>query len=79
MRSTALIALSAATGALAHPHHGGRGWVSAELIRLLSEPDHLAMILAPLLAGLAWIGRRAWLARVRERAARQGGGQSEPD
>lgn len=77
MHRAALIALLAATEALAHPDHGGRAWISADLMHLLSEPDHLAMIIAPLVAGLAWIGRRVWLARLRERAARQGRSRSE--
>ena len=50
--------------ALAHPNHGTGGWLSAALSHLLSEPDHLALILAPLVIGVAWIARRAMRARA---------------
>jgi hypothetical protein len=58
MPRAGLIMLFLAGEALAHPDHGGSGWVSAALSHLLSEPDHLAMILAPL-AIAAWLGWRA--------------------
>jgi hydrogenase/urease accessory protein HupE len=49
--------------ALAHPGHGSGGWLSASLQHLLSEPDHLAALLGPLVAG---VGVVAWrLARRR--------------
>ncbi len=57
-RATLILFLSAGE-ALAHPGHGTGGWLSAELLHLLSEPDHLAMILAPLVVGLVWIAWRA--------------------
>jgi hydrogenase/urease accessory protein HupE len=45
--------------ALAHPDHGSGGWLSAALSHLLSEPDHLAVVLAPLVViGLIWGLRR---------------------
>jgi hydrogenase/urease accessory protein HupE len=53
--------------ALAHPDHGSGGWLSAALSHLLSEPDHLAMILAPLVLGLAWLARRVVTLRLKRR------------
>jgi hydrogenase/urease accessory protein HupE len=45
--------------ALAHPDHGSGGWLSAAISHLLSEPDHLAVVLAPLVViGLIWGLRR---------------------
>jgi hydrogenase/urease accessory protein HupE len=67
MRRAILILLVCTSEALAHPDHGGRGWLSAQLSHLLSEPDHLAMILAPLVVGLAWIARRAGKTRAMRR------------
>jgi hypothetical protein len=58
MRRVGLITLFFAGEALAHPGHGASGWVSAALSHLLSEPDHLALILAPL-AIAAWLAWRA--------------------
>jgi len=57
MRRAGLIMLFFAGEALAHPDHGSGGWVSAALSHLLSEPDHLAMILAPL-GVVAWVAWR---------------------
>ena len=57
MHRASLILFFYAGGALAHPDHGAGGWISAELLHLLSEPDHLAMILAPLVLGVIWIAR----------------------
>jgi hypothetical protein len=56
MHRVGLILLVFAGEALAHPDHGSGGWLSATLSHLLSEPDHLAMMLAPLALGayLAW-------------------------
>ena len=69
MHRAALILLLCAGEALAHPDHGARGWLSAELLHLLSEPDHLAVILAPLVVGLVWVAWRAMKTPVkRERA-----------
>ena len=59
MQRASLIVLLYAGHALAHPDHGGGSWVSAQLSHLLSEPDHLAMILAPIMVGLGWISVRA--------------------
>ena len=67
MHRAALTLLLFAGEALAHPHHGAGGWLSAELLHLLSEPDHLAMILAPLVLGLVWIVRRALKERATQR------------
>jgi hydrogenase/urease accessory protein HupE len=53
--------------ALAHPDHGSGGWLSAALSHLLSEPDHLALLLAPFVLGLAWIARRVVALRVKRR------------
>jgi hydrogenase/urease accessory protein HupE len=65
MHRASLILFLYAGGALAHPDHGAGGWVSAALSHLLSEPDHLAMILAPLLVGILLVGRRAIKSRVK--------------
>ena len=65
MQRAGLILVLYAGGALAHPNHGAGGWLSAELLHLMSEPDHLAAILAPLVIGLAWIARHAIKRRVR--------------
>ena len=56
MHRASLILLFLAGEALAHPDHGSGGRLTAALSHLLSEPDHLAMILAPLalVAYLAW-------------------------
>ena len=59
MHRASLILILYTGEALAHPDHGTGGWLSAALSHLLSEPDHLAMILAPLVIGLAWIARPA--------------------
>jgi hypothetical protein len=53
--------------ALAHPDHGSGGWLSAALSHLLSEPDHLALILVPLVLGLAWLARRVVTLRLKRR------------
>ena len=53
--------------ALAHPDHGSGGWLSAALSHPLSEPDHLALILAPLVLGLAWLARRVVTLRLKRR------------
>ena len=57
MHRASLILFFYAGGVLAHPDHGAGGWLSAAVSHLLSEPDHLAMILAPLLLGAFWIAR----------------------
>jgi hydrogenase/urease accessory protein HupE len=68
MHRASLILTLFAGEALAHPDHGSGGWLSATLAHLLSEPDHLAMILAPVVvAGAGWF---AWRVR-RARAARK--------
>jgi hydrogenase/urease accessory protein HupE len=68
MPRVGLIVLFFAGEALAHPDHGAGGWVSATLSHLLSEPDHLAMILAPLVVGAAWFAlRRKKLRAMRRR------------
>ena len=70
MHHASLILLLFAGEALAHPDHGAGGWVSATLSHLLSEPDHLAMILAPLAFGIAWVVvRRRRLREARSRNA----------
>jgi len=67
MYRASLILLFFAGEALAHPDHGSGGWVSAALSHLLSEPDHLALLLAPFVLGLAWVARRAIALRVKRR------------
>ncbi len=49
MRRAAVIFLFFAGSALAHPNHGGGSPLGAGLVHLLSEPDHLALLLLPLL------------------------------
>ena len=67
MHRASLILLVYTGEALAHPDHGAAGWLSAEWLHLLSEPDHLAMILAPLVLGLAWLARRVLTLRVNKK------------
>jgi hydrogenase/urease accessory protein HupE len=68
MQRASLILLLFAGEALAHPDHGSGGWLSATLSHLLSEPDHLAAILAPLLVGVAWLAvRKRVLLRTRKK------------
>ena len=70
MPRVGLIMLFFAGETLAHPDHGAGGWLSAALSHLLSEPDHLAMILAPLAFGIAWVVvRRRRLREARSRNA----------
>ena len=66
MYRASLILFFYASGALAHPDHGAGGWLSAALSHLLSEPDHLALILAPFVIGLIWISWRATKSRVNQ-------------
>ena len=54
MRFAGLILLAAAAPVLAHPGQHA----AAELLHLLTEPDHLAAILLPLVIGLALLLRR---------------------
>ena len=54
MHRAALILFLAAGAAHAHPGHG-----IAELWHLLTEPDHLAMLILPaVIAGGLWLRRR---------------------
>jgi len=70
MHRVGLTMLFLAGEALAHPDHGAGGWLSAAVSHLMSEPDHLAMILAPLVLGVLWIARTARKARGATRSAR---------
>ncbi len=70
MYRASLILLLYTGEALAHPDHGVAGWLSAELLHLLSEPDHLAIILAPLLLGVIWFARAVRKARSATRSTR---------
>jgi hydrogenase/urease accessory protein HupE len=67
MHRASLILFFYAGELLAHPDHGAGGWLSAALSHLLSEPDHLALILAPLVLGLAWLAWRVVALRVKRR------------
>ena len=67
MHRASVILLFLATEALAHPDHGSGGWLSATLSHLLSEPDHLAMILAPLALGAYLVWRAIRRANDRQR------------
>jgi hydrogenase/urease accessory protein HupE len=63
-RAAAVALFLVAASAHAHPGHG-----IAELWHLLTEPDHLAMILLPagIAAGILVARRRAQARRVRRR------------
>jgi hydrogenase/urease accessory protein HupE len=74
MHRASLILFLYAGEVLAHPDHGASGWVSAALSHPLSEPDHLAMILAPIVVGLAWIAGR--MARLRAKRQERDGYRS---
>jgi hydrogenase/urease accessory protein HupE len=65
MHRASLILLFFAGEALAHPDHGSGGWLTAALSHLLSEPDHLAVILAPLVVAVAWLALRKKISRAR--------------
>src|SRR5262245_36552077 len=67
MHRASLILVLFAGEALAHPDHGTGGWLSATLSHLLSEPDHLAMILAPLALGAYLVWRAVRRANDRQR------------
>ena len=67
MHRASLILLAYTGKALAHPDHGAAGWLSAQMLHLLSEPDHLAIILAPLVLGLAWLARRVLTLRANKK------------
>jgi len=70
MYRTALIPLLlCAPSALAHPQHPGGGPLGAGLLHLLTEPDHLAVVLLPLVA----LG--AVVALLRRRAGRKAAAQ----
>jgi hypothetical protein len=60
MRFAGLILLAAAAPVLAHPGQHA----AADLLHLLTEPDHLAALLLPLAIGLAWLLRK----RLRRRS-----------
>jgi hydrogenase/urease accessory protein HupE len=65
----AALALFCAVAARAHPQHPGGSPLDANLWHLLTEPDHLALLLAPLaLAGGIWLWRR----RMRAPGEREG-------
>ena len=72
MKIARLAALAAAFApglALAHPGHPG-GMLSAAWEHLLSEPDHLVAILAPVLAALGYLAWRDWCAWRATKATR---------
>ena len=62
MRRAALNLFLCATApsALAHPNHAGGSPLGADLLHLLTEPDHLALILLPavVFAAIALMRRR---------------------
>ena len=72
MHRASLILLLYTGETLAHPDHGAAGWLSAELLHLLSEPDHLAMIVAPVVIALGWIAWRARKVRAMRRYSKDG-------
>lgn len=60
-------------GALAHPNHAGGSPLGAGLLHLLTEPDHLAALVVPLVVAVAIVAglrcRRARRARRDNQAA----------
>jgi len=72
-RTTLIPLLLCAQSALAHPHHPGGGPLAAGLLHLLTEPDHLAMILLPIVvvAALVTLLRRRARRAGRKLAARR--------
>jgi len=74
MYRTALVPfLLFAQSALAHPNHAGGGPLGAGLLHLLTEPDHLAALLLPLVAvgAVAIVLRRRARRSARGQAARR--------
>jgi len=67
MHRAAVIVLLSAGEALAHPDHGAGGWLSATLQHLLSEPDHLALIVLPVAIAAGWLLRRRLKTRLAKR------------
>lgn len=66
MRFAAVILLLAVRSATAHPEHPGGAPLGADLLHLLTEPDHLALLLAPVALAVAlWRYRRKATARRR--------------
>jgi hydrogenase/urease accessory protein HupE len=55
-------------GALAHPNHAGGSPLGAGLLHLLTEPDHLATLVLPLVVAVAIV---VGLRRRRSRRARR--------
>jgi len=54
-----LVLVIVSNAVLAHPEHAGGGAAGAGLAHLLSEPDHLALLLIPVVvAGVLWRLRR---------------------
>jgi hydrogenase/urease accessory protein HupE len=70
-RATVIVFLFAGCvgGALAHPNHAGGSPLSAGLLHLLTEPDHLAAIGLPLVVAVAIV---VGLRRRRARRSRYG-------
>jgi hypothetical protein len=48
-RAAAIVLILFSAGALAHPGHG-----VVDLWHLLTEPDHLALLLLPLVVAIKW-------------------------
>ncbi len=66
MYRAAVVLLLFAQSVFAHPNHAGGSPFAADLLHLLSEPDHLAMILLPLvLAGVVVVALRRRPKRAR--------------
>lgn len=63
-----LLLVIVSNAVLAHPEHAGGGAAGADLVHLLSEPDHLALLLLPAIVAFAiWRLRRAKSGTVRGR------------
>lgn len=66
MRFAAVILLLAVRSATAHPEHPGGAPLGADLLHLLTEPDHLALLLAPLAAAAGVVLYVRWRRRARQ-------------
>jgi len=67
-----LLVCAPAPSVLAHPNHAGGGPLAADLLHLLTQPDHLVAVLLPLavVGAIAVVRRRRRLAAGAARPAR---------
>lgn len=63
-----LVLVIVSNAVLAHPEHAGGGAAGAGLAHLLSEPDHLALLLLPVVVAVVlWRLRRTKAAGARRK------------